>query len=121
MGLGTLIVLLFSDPMVDVLDTLGERTHVPAFYVAFLLAPLASNASEMIASYAYAQKRTQKSITISFSQLLGAACMNNTFCLLIFYILIAARGLTWTYHSEVIGILLVEIVMALVASRSVQT
>lgn len=119
MGLGTLLVLLFSDPMVDVLDTLGERTHVPAFYVAFLLAPLASNASEMIASYAYAQKRTQKSITISFSQLLGAACMNNTFCLLIFYLLIAVRGLTWTYHSEVAGIILVQVVVGIAATKKV--
>eukprot|EP00933_Yihiella_yeosuensis_P049706 TRINITY_DN4692_c0_g3_i1.p1 TRINITY_DN4692_c0_g3~~TRINITY_DN4692_c0_g3_i1.p1 ORF type:complete len:585 (-),score=110.43 TRINITY_DN4692_c0_g3_i1:434-2188(-) len=121
MGCGTLVVLLLSDPMVDVLNSIGERTSIPAFYVAFLLAPLASNASEMVASYAYAQKKTQKTISISFGQLLGAACMNNTFCLAIFYLLVAMRGLTWTYHAEVIGIIFVEAAMALVAMRRVHT
>lgn len=119
MGLGTFIVLIVSDPMVDVLNTLGQRTGVPSFYVAFLLAPLASNASEMIASYSYAQKKTRKSITISFAQLLGAACMNNTFCLGIFYMLVAARGLTWTYHAEVCGIIFSQLVVFFFAMRRV--
>lgn len=121
MGVGTLIVLLFSDPMVDVLDSIGKRIHVPPFFVAFLLGPVASNASEMVASYSYAQKKTRKSISVSFSQLLGAACMNNTFCLLIFYFLIAVRGFGWVYHAEVIGIVFVQVVMAFLASRKIHT
>jgi Ca2+/H+ antiporter len=40
MGLGTCLVLLFSDPMVDVLDDIGRRINVNAFYVSFVLAPL---------------------------------------------------------------------------------
>ena len=43
-----MLVLLFSDPMVDVLSEIGNVVHVPAFYVSFLLAPLASNACELI-------------------------------------------------------------------------
>lgn len=121
MGLGTLIVLIISDPMVDVLNTLGDRTGISSFYVAFLLAPLASNASEMIASYSYAKQKSQKSITISFAQLLGAACMNNTFCLGIFYMIVAARGLTWSYHAEVCGIIFAELVMVAMATQRVQT
>jgi len=120
MGLGTVIVLLISDPMVDVLDTLGGRTGIPAFYVAFLLAPVASNASEMIASYRYAQKKTQKTITIAFAQLLGAACMNNTFCLGIFYLLVAGRGFGWTYHAEVVGTIVAEFAVACMAYRKLQ-
>merc|ERR1711916_426743 len=57
MGLGTFLVLLFSDPMVDVLSEFGARTHIPAFYISFVLAPLASNASELIAAYNYALKK----------------------------------------------------------------
>lgn len=117
MAFGTLLVLLISDPMVDVLSSIGDRTGVPNFYVSFLLAPLASNASEMIASYQYAQKRTQLTISISFAQLLGAACMNNTFCLGIFYLLVALQGLPWTYHAEVASIVVVEIIMGLVAMK----
>lgn len=60
MGLGTVLVLLFSDPMVAVLSELGKRLHISAFYVSFVLAPMASNASELIASYNYAKKKTSK-------------------------------------------------------------
>jgi len=60
MGLGTIVTLLFSDPMVDVMAELGHRMTIPAFYVAFVLAPIASNASELIASINYAKKKTKK-------------------------------------------------------------
>jgi len=50
MTMGTIVVLLFSDPMVDVLDTFGKITHIDAFFVSFVLAPLASNAPEILAS-----------------------------------------------------------------------
>jgi len=109
MGLGTLIVLLFSDPMVDILSELGNRINVPPFYVAFVLAPVASNASELIASVSYAAKKTKKTITISIGALEGAACMNNTFCLALFLILIVSESLKWEFSAETLSILFVEI------------
>ena len=66
----------------------GKRTGISSFYVAFVIAPLAFNASELIASYSYALKKTPASIFISLQALQGAACMNNTFCLSIFMALI---------------------------------
>ncbi|KAF4686535.1 hypothetical protein FOZ60_005084 [Perkinsus olseni] len=84
MGIGTLLVLIFSDPAVDVLNEIGVRSGINSFYISFILAPLASNASELVAAYTYAQKKTSKHITISISTLQGAASMNNTFCLGIF-------------------------------------
>lgn len=51
LALGTVLVLIFSDPMVDVMSEIGARSGVPTFYVSFVLAPLASNASELIAAY----------------------------------------------------------------------
>ena len=38
-----------SDPLAR--SALGNRIGIPAFYIAFVLAPLASNGSEFIASY----------------------------------------------------------------------
>jgi Ca2+/H+ antiporter len=60
MGIGTLLVLFFSDPMVNALSEFGARINIPPFFVAFVLAPIASNASELIASYSYAAKKTSK-------------------------------------------------------------
>jgi len=109
---GTLVVLVFSDPMVDVLSALGNLIGIPPFYISFVLAPLASNASELVASMNYAAKRTKPTITTSLSTLLGAANMNNTFCLAIFYALIVCRkGLQWTFSAETIVIVGVQVIM----------
>merc|ERR1711881_287092 len=115
--MGTALVLLFSDPAVDVLSEIGDRIGVSGFYISFVLAPLASNASELVAAYNYAQKKTQKSMTISLSTLEGAACMNNTFCLGIFYMLVWWKKLVWSFSAETISIVLVELVVGLFAMR----
>ncbi|TDH68999.1 hypothetical protein CCR75_000928 [Bremia lactucae] len=122
MFLGTALVLLFSDPMVDVLSEIGARTGIPAFYVSFVVAPLASNASELIAAYNYAQKKTSKTISISISALLGAACMNNTFCLGIFAALMSFKsgGLVWEFSAETLSILFVELAIGYMAMKKTQ-
>ena len=119
-GFGTLLILVFSDPMVGVMANMGRRLGVPGFYIAFVLAPLASNASELVASLLYAQKKSQKTITVSLSALEGAACMNNTFCLAIFMALIYFQGLVWKFSAETLAILLVEILVAGVALQPTQ-
>lgn len=117
MGVGVFLVLFFSDPMVDVFTELGNRISIKPFYVAFVLAPLASNASELIAAFAYSQKKTEKSMTISLSSLIGAACMNNTFCLSLFLFLVYAKDLKWEFTAETFCIVAVEIMMFFVAIR----
>lgn len=121
MGLGTIILVLISDPMVDVLSELGVRTGIPAFYIAFVLAPLASNASELIAAYNYAKKKTATSMSISLATLEGAAVMNNTFVLGIFMLLICTQSLAWEFFAETLTILLVQVVIAVMALKKVHT
>eukprot|EP00930_Biecheleria_cincta_P060673 TRINITY_DN46290_c0_g1_i1.p1 TRINITY_DN46290_c0_g1~~TRINITY_DN46290_c0_g1_i1.p1 ORF type:complete len:502 (-),score=123.22 TRINITY_DN46290_c0_g1_i1:52-1557(-) len=120
MSLGTLLVLIFSDPMVDLLSELGKRLDVSPFYISFVLAPLASNASELVAGFNYAKKKTKKSITTSLSTLEGAAIMNNTFCLGIFLALVYCKNLAWEFSAETICILFVQVALvANVMGRSV--
>lgn len=121
MGIGTLLVLVFSDPAVDVLSNIGTRLNVSAFYVSFILAPLASNASELVAAYNYGCKKTQSMMTISLSTLLGAGCMNNTFCLAIFFALIWYQKLTWNYTAETVSILFIQFFVGIVALKKVQS
>merc|ERR1719272_2493274 len=113
--IGTVLILLFSDPMCAVLSEIGSRTGIPAFYISFVVAPLASNGSEIIAAYNFASKKTIQSVSVSFNTLLGAACMNNTFCLGIFMAIIAfspkSKGIEWQYAAESIVIVLSEIVV----------
>jgi len=111
MIIGTVLVLIFSDPMVDCLGAIGKMSGVPAFYVAFLLAPLASNASELVASFKLASKKSPESITQSLQTLEGAAIMNNTYCLGIFYGLIYVQGLAWKFTAETLSIVLVQLLV----------
>ena len=103
--------------MVACLQEIANRCNISPFYVSFVLAPIASNASEVIASTYYATKKTRKSISVSFSALEGAACMNNTFCLSIFMGLIFFRGLAWEYTAETITIIIVQVVIFAVTRR----
>ncbi len=115
--IGVALVTLFSDPMVDVLTVFGERINVPPFYISFIVTPLVSNASELIASIVFAAKRTSASMTMTFSALLGAATMNNTFVLAIFLALVFFKELAWEFTAEVLVILVVEILMFAIAFR----
>jgi len=117
---GTALILVFSDPMVDVMSNMGSRLSIPPFYIAFALAPLASNASELLASFAYASKKTKKTITVSLAALEGAACMNNTFCLAIFMGLIYFKQLAWKFSAETVTILLIELCVAALAVQETQ-
>jgi len=120
MGLGVLLVVIFSDPMVDVFSSLGRKFHIDSFYIAFVLGPIASNASELIAAINYSRKKTIRTATIGCESLVGAACMNNTFCLMIFMIIIFAKRLVWRFSAETLSILAVEICMLIFAIRPTQ-
>eukprot|EP00928_Gymnodinium_smaydae_P022907 TRINITY_DN19098_c0_g2_i1.p1 TRINITY_DN19098_c0_g2~~TRINITY_DN19098_c0_g2_i1.p1 ORF type:complete len:533 (+),score=128.72 TRINITY_DN19098_c0_g2_i1:87-1685(+) len=115
MGAGLILVLLFSDPMVDVFSEWGNRMHISGFYIAFVLAPMASNASELLAAYNYAMKKTTKSITTSLSTLVGAACMNNTFCLAIFFALIYFKEIAWQFTAETVSIVVIQWIIGILA------
>eukprot|EP00403_Amphidinium_massartii_P019308 CAMPEP_0178412988 /NCGR_PEP_ID=MMETSP0689_2-20121128/22298_1 /TAXON_ID=160604 /ORGANISM="Amphidinium massartii, Strain CS-259" /LENGTH=563 /DNA_ID=CAMNT_0020034251 /DNA_START=98 /DNA_END=1789 /DNA_ORIENTATION=- len=122
MAFGTGLVLIFSDPMVDLLGEIGNRLDISGFYVAFVLAPLASNASELVAAYNYAKKRTVGSITTSLSTLEGAGIMNNTFCLGIFLALVYFKHLAWEFTAETLSIVIIQFaVAAVVLTRDVST
>jgi hypothetical protein len=113
MLLGTILVVFFSDPMVDCLTAIGDRIGVRPFYIAFVLAPLASNASEIVASYKYATKKTTTSVGISMAALLGAAIMNNTLVFGVMMIVIFVQDLYYMYFAETAAILVVEAAVAL--------
>jgi len=110
---GTVIVSVFSDPMVDTINGFAKTVGIPAFYVSFLVTPLASNASEVIAGLIFAAKKTNKGISLTFSSLYGAACMNNTFGLSIFMGLVYFRDLEWDYTTETLAIMGVTILVGI--------
>jgi len=118
MGFGTFLVVLFADPMVAVLSEWGNRLGVNAFYISFIISPLASNASELLAAMQYGQKKTKAGITTALSTLVGAACMNNTFCLGIFLAIVYFQKLAWKFTAETICCVLSQWVIGALTLKS---
>eukprot|EP01025_Chloroclados_australasicus_P048108 TRINITY_DN5436_c0_g1_i2.p1 TRINITY_DN5436_c0_g1~~TRINITY_DN5436_c0_g1_i2.p1 ORF type:complete len:558 (-),score=69.45 TRINITY_DN5436_c0_g1_i2:617-2230(-) len=109
--IGTAICAVFSDPLVGALGDFAKVTKIPPFYVAFVVTPLASNASELVSSFKFAAKKKKKNISLTFSQVYGAVTMNNTLGLGLFMLIIYVQGIPWTFSSEVIAIILVTAIM----------
>jgi len=114
--LGTAIVTIFSDPMVDVITDFGKKLNIGAFFLSFLITPFCSNASELISSLIFASKMRKQNSSLTYSALYGAATMNNTLVLGIFYALICFRGLAWTFSAEVLSILFVTVCVGALAN-----
>ena len=102
---GTAIVAVFSDPMVEVITTLAYLWTIPPFYISFVLTPFCSNASELVASLAFASRKKIANTSMTYSQIYGAVVMNNTMGLGIFFAIVAFRGLAWTFTAETLSIL----------------
>eukprot|EP00808_Paulinella_micropora_P001721 g45891.t1 len=115
---GTTLVTIFSDPMVDVINQFGKTAGIDPFYISFVITPLASNASEVIAGLMIAAKKTNASMAVTASVLYGAATMNNTFCLAIFLGLVYFQGLSWNFSAEVISILVVTYCVGMVGLKT---
>ncbi len=110
---GTLVCTFVSDPMVDVIGTIGAKLNISPFYISFVVTPVASNASEVLSGLIFAGKKTKESISLSLSTLHGAATMNSTLALSIFMALVYFRGLSWSFGAEVVTVLIVIIAVGL--------
>eukprot|EP00792_Barthelona_sp_PAP020_P007537 TRINITY_DN3149_c5_g1_i2.p1 TRINITY_DN3149_c5_g1~~TRINITY_DN3149_c5_g1_i2.p1 ORF type:complete len:449 (+),score=128.41 TRINITY_DN3149_c5_g1_i2:66-1412(+) len=117
MLLGTSVVAFFSDPMVEVMSALASDLKLSPFYVSFIISPLASNASEIIASISFAKRRRRKNITLTYSALYGAATMNNTLCLGLMLGLVYWKKIAWDFTAEVATTMVVMIVMSVVGVK----
>jgi len=112
--LGTLLVTFFSDPMVDVINQFGKAIHVSAFYISFIVTPYCSNASETISSLIFAAKKRKTNSSMTYSQLYGAATMNNTMGLGIFFLLIYFRKFAWTFSAETLSIFTITLIVGVI-------
>lgn len=98
--LGTILLLVFSPPMVHVLQEMAVMMGNPPIHVSFVLASLDATSSEELANFYNTSNKTSTSIAISLAAFKGAAAMNSTFCPSIFITgLIYFRGLALQYAT----------------------
>ncbi|XP_028785270.1 sodium/calcium exchanger NCL-like [Neltuma alba] len=114
--LGTVIAAAVADPLVDAVHEFSDVTSIPAFFISFIVLPLATNSSEAVSAIIFASRDKRRTASLTFSELYGSVTMNNVLCLAVFLALVYVRGLTWDFSAEVLVILVVCIVMGAFAS-----
>ncbi|GMH40762.1 hypothetical protein BSKO_08666 [Bryopsis sp. KO-2023] len=113
LAMGTFVAAFFADPMVGSVVSFSAATGIKKFIVAFVVTPLASNASELISSLKFAMRKKKKNISMTYSQIYGAVTMNNTLCLGLFLLVVYGQQLTWDYTAEVTVIMIPTIIMGI--------
>ncbi|KAH7843988.1 hypothetical protein Vadar_023186 [Vaccinium darrowii] len=113
---GTLLAAAFADPLVDAVDNFSDATSIPSFFISFIVLPLVTNSSESVSAIIFASRKRMRSASLTFSELYGAATMNNLLCLAVFLALVYIRDLTWDFSAEVLVILVVCLLMGAFAS-----
>ena len=112
---GALVVGIFSDPMVGAVSSFADSSGIPAFFVAFVVTPLASNSSEAVSSLKFAAKKKRRNFNLTFSQIYGAVALNNTMCLGLFYMVMYKNSMDWVYASETFSMFVVIIIVGTVS------
>lgn len=113
---GTLLAAAFADPLVDAVDNFSDATSIPSFFISFIVLPLVTNSTESVSAIIFASRKRRRSASLTFSELYGAATMNNLLCLAVFLALVYIRDLTWDFSAEVLVILVVCLLMGAFAS-----
>jgi hypothetical protein len=66
----------------------------------------------------HAKKKKMANLDVTYSHLLGAATLNNTFCLSLFLGLVWVRKLEWAYSAEVTVLVTVQLVIGILTSTA---
>ncbi|THG15305.1 hypothetical protein TEA_003438 [Camellia sinensis var. sinensis] len=65
--LGTTVVCVFANPLVDAVNNFSTATKVPKFFVSFVVLPFAS-CSEAVSALIFVRHKRQKTASLTFSQ-----------------------------------------------------
>ncbi|XP_022847733.1 sodium/calcium exchanger NCL-like [Olea europaea var. sylvestris] len=80
---------------------------VPSFSISFVIVPLAMNARILIEAIFPVSKKTEKTASLTFSEIYSSVVMNNISGLTTLLAVVYAKDLPWDYSAEVLTILVV--------------
>lgn len=107
-GFGVVLCLICADPCCACFDEIGKRLGVSNFWVAFFLAPLASNIGELIATYNYVTKQTPNGVNIGVGTCVAGVIFNNSLMLGSSLLVNSKNARPWNFCAQVFGLVLAE-------------
>ncbi|XP_022715795.1 sodium/calcium exchanger NCL2-like [Durio zibethinus] len=116
--LGTAITVLLADPLMTSVVEFSTSVNIPSFLVSYVVIPLALSVRQALEAITSAGQKTEKAVSLTFSELYGAVFMNNASGLVIFLGLVYIRDISWDVSAEVLVVLLICTAIGLLATFS---
>jgi len=104
---GGIMIFLFSNPFIHAVVATAAALEVSPTLLAFFLAPIASEAPEILESISLSRKGHPQSINIAFSNLVGGTLSKTTLLCAIFCFYGAQKNLVWEAPNYTISLVLV--------------
>ncbi|CAA3017990.1 sodium calcium exchanger NCL-like [Olea europaea subsp. europaea] len=105
--LGIVILTFIGGPLTTSILQLSYAMSVPSFSISFVIVPLAMNARILIEAIFPVSKKTEKTASLTFSEIYSSVVMNNISGLTTLLAVVYAKDLPWDYSAEVLTILVV--------------
>ncbi|KAF3610225.1 hypothetical protein DY000_02047295 [Brassica cretica] len=112
---GILIVLFLATPFMANIELLSKSAGVPSFYVVFVVIPLARNLRNALTAHFCRKKDKARVTSDTFSEIYKDVTMNNLLGISIILAIVYTRGLTWDYSTEVLIIVIVDLIIGVPA------
>ncbi|CAI9783714.1 unnamed protein product [Fraxinus pennsylvanica] len=105
--LGIVILTFIGGPLTTSILELSYAMSVPSFSISFVIVPLALHARTLIEAIFPASKKTEKTASLTFSEIYSSVVMNNISGLTTLLAVVYAKDLPWDYSAEVLTILVI--------------
>ncbi|XP_022893247.1 sodium/calcium exchanger NCL-like [Olea europaea var. sylvestris] len=113
--LGIVILTCTGGPLIVSILQLSNSMNVPSFGISFVIVPLAMNARAAIAAIFPASHKSEKTASLTFSEIYGGVVMSNISNLTTLLAIVYAKDLTWNYSAEVLTVLVVCAIVGILA------
>lgn len=75
--LGTAMAAASADPLVDAVHNFSNATHIPSFFISFIVMPLATNSSEAVSAIIFASRKKKRTLSLTFSEVCLLSILYN--------------------------------------------
>jgi cation:H+ antiporter len=106
---GGVMIFLFSNPFIQSVVATASALQVSPTLLAFFLAPIASEAPEILESISLSRKGHPQSINVAFSNLVGGTLSKTTLLCAIFCFYGVRKGFVWEAPNYTISLCLISV------------
>ncbi|XP_073146572.1 sodium/calcium exchanger NCL-like [Henckelia pumila] len=112
---GIVVLTFLGGPLMESILGLSYSMSLPSFCISFVIVPLAMNARALIAAILPASRKSERSASLTFSEIYGGVIMNNISGLTTLLAIVYAKDLTWDYSAEVLTVIVVCAIIGIMA------